>query len=212
MQLQELLEETLNTASLECWAEESTPTPVRASGATPFGGVVAAGDGGCVGAVRRFPLASGGLPVGPPPRRPPSRPAAECSAAGRCRRNRGADRLRVVLAVRRDRSGLEALVRRAAVAAAGETPVAAFLSELKERHDLSAAELLVDGFGSLTALARTDLSGQLEYTERDKIEKWFQTLKMRVERFHNTWNGGLASAARWLCRPSTCCGNGQPAL
>ena len=80
----------------------------------------------------------------------------------------------------------------------GTTPAAAFLSELKERHDLSAAELLVDGFGYLTALARTDLSGQLEYTERDKIEKWFQTLKMRVERFHNTWNGGLASAARWL--------------
>ena len=57
---------------------------------------------------------------------------------------------------------------------------------------------MVDGFGYLTALARTNLSGQLEYTERDKIEKWFQTLKMRVKRFHNTWNGGLASAARWL--------------
>ena len=80
----------------------------------------------------------------------------------------------------------------------GTTPAAAFLSELKERHDLSEAELLVDGFGYLTALSRTDLSGQLEYTDRDKIEKWFQTLKMRVERFHNTWNGGLASAQRWL--------------
>ena len=32
MQLQELLEETLNTATIECWAEESTPTPVRALG------------------------------------------------------------------------------------------------------------------------------------------------------------------------------------
>ena len=32
MHLQKLLEETLNTASLECWAEESTPTPVRAFG------------------------------------------------------------------------------------------------------------------------------------------------------------------------------------
>jgi putative transposase len=30
------------------------------------------------------------------------------------------------------------------------------------------------------------------------IEKWFQTLKMRVERFHNTWMGGRASAARWF--------------
>ena len=63
---------------------------------------------------------------------------------------------------------------------------AAFLSEPRERHNLSEAELLVDDFGYLTALSRTDLSGQLEYTDRDKIEKWFQTLKMRVERFHNT--------------------------
>ena len=30
--IQKLLEETLNTASLECWDEESTPTPVRALG------------------------------------------------------------------------------------------------------------------------------------------------------------------------------------
>ena len=73
-----------------------------------------------------------------------------------------------------------------------------FLSELKKRHDLSEAELLVDGFGYLTALARTDLSGQLEYTERDTIEKWFQTLKMRINRFTNSWNGGLASVARGL--------------
>jgi putative transposase len=30
------------------------------------------------------------------------------------------------------------------------------------------------------------------------IEKWFQTLKMRIERFHNTWMGGRASATHWL--------------
>ena len=59
-------------------------------------------------------------------------------------------------------------------------------------------ELLVDGFGYLTALARADLSGQLEYTERDKIEKWFQTSKMRAERFHTVWNGGFVSAVSWL--------------
>ena len=88
-------------------------------------------------------------------------------------------------------TGLEAVARRAAVAAV-------FLPELKERHDLSEAKLLVDGFDYLTALSRTDLSGQLEYTERNKIEKWFQTLKMRVESFHNTWNGGFASVAHWL--------------
>ena len=32
MQLQELLEETLNTASLECWDDDSTPAPVWALG------------------------------------------------------------------------------------------------------------------------------------------------------------------------------------
>ena len=47
-------------------------------------------------------------------------------------------------------------------------------------------------------LARTDLRGELEYIHRNKIEKWFQTLKMRVTRFHNTWTASAASAARWL--------------
>ena len=50
----------------------------------------------------------------------------------------------------------------------------------------------------MTALARTDLRGDLDYVCRNKIEKWFQTLKMRVKRFHNTWTGSAASAARWL--------------
>ncbi len=80
----------------------------------------------------------------------------------------------------------------------GTRPASAFLSELKERHDLSEAEFLVDGMGYLTALARTDLGGHLDYVTRNLIEKWFQTLKMRVERFHSTWMGGRASAARWL--------------
>ena len=50
----------------------------------------------------------------------------------------------------------------------------------------------------LTALAQNDLGGHLDYTTRNLIEKWFQTLKMRVERFHNTWMGARTSAARWL--------------
>ena len=57
---------------------------------------------------------------------------------------------------------------------------AAFLRELEQQHDLSNTEFLVDGFGYLTALARTDLSGALNYVRRNKIEKWFQTLKMWV--------------------------------
>ena len=52
-----------------------------------------------------------------------------------------------------------------------------------------------EGFGYLTALARTDLCGDFEYVHRNKIEKWFQTLKMWVKRFHNTWTGSAALAA-----------------
>ena len=88
-----------------------------------------------------------------------------------------------MLAVRRDRPRFEAVVRCAAVAAA-------FLSGLKEGHDLSTAGLLVRRLRlSDRALARSNLSGQPEYTDRNTIEKWFQTLKMRINRFHNFWNG-----------------------
>lgn len=78
----------------------------------------------------------------------------------------------------------------------GTRPASAFLSELKEHHDLSETEFLVDGMGYLTTLAQTDLSGHLDYVTRNLIEKWFQTLTMRVDSFHNTWTGGRASAAR----------------
>lgn len=56
--------------------------------------------------------------------------------------------------------------------------------------------------GYLTALARTDLDGHLDYVMRNLIEKWFQTLKMRVTRFHTIWNGSAASAGS-LPSPST---------
>ena len=52
--------------------------------------------------------------------------------------------------------------------------------------------------GYLTALARTDLSGDLNYSERNIVEKLFQTFTMRIGRFHETWNGSQASAERWL--------------
>ena len=39
--------------------------------------------------------------------------------------------------------------------------------------------------GSLTALTCHELSGHLNCTERNYIEKWFQTLTMRIDRFHS---------------------------
>jgi len=80
----------------------------------------------------------------------------------------------------------------------GRDPAEQFLAELKEKHRVSDAEFLVDGMGYLTALARTDLGGELNYTDRNIVEKFFQIYTMRIERFHETWNGSQASAERWL--------------
>jgi putative transposase len=80
----------------------------------------------------------------------------------------------------------------------GRDPAEQFLNELKENHRVSDAECLVDEVGYLTALARIDLSGELNYTDRNIVEQLFQTYTMRIERFHETWNGSQASAERWL--------------
>ncbi|MFC4989630.1 DDE-type integrase/transposase/recombinase [Saliphagus infecundisoli] len=80
----------------------------------------------------------------------------------------------------------------------GRDPAETFLDELKEKHRVGDAEFLVDGMGYLTALARTDLIGHLDYSERNIVEKLFQMYTMRIERFHETWNGSQASAERWL--------------
>ncbi len=69
---------------------------------------------------------------------------------------------------------------------------------LAEKHDLSETTFLVDGMGYLTALARCELRGHLDYVDRNLIEKWFQTFAMRIDRFHQTWMGSRVSAARWL--------------
>ncbi|MFC6765489.1 IS6 family transposase [Natrinema soli] len=82
----------------------------------------------------------------------------------------------------------------------GTDPAAAFLQWLTEKHDVSDTEFLVDGGGYLTALFRHELSGQLNYTDRNHIEKWFQTVAMRIDRFHSFWRGSPASARRWLRR------------
>jgi len=79
----------------------------------------------------------------------------------------------------------------------GRNPAEEFLNDLKEKHRVSDAEFLVDDMGYLTALARTDLRGELNYTDRNIVKKLFQTYMMQIERFHKTWNGIQASAERW---------------
>jgi transposase-like protein len=82
----------------------------------------------------------------------------------------------------------------------GTDPAAAFLHRLTEKHDINDAEFLVDAGGYLTALARRELSGQLNYSDRNHIEKWFQTVAMRIDRLHSFWRGSQSNARRWLQR------------
>ncbi|ELY56422.1 transposase [Natronococcus jeotgali DSM 18795] len=82
----------------------------------------------------------------------------------------------------------------------GTDPAAAFLHRLTEKHDIDDTEFLVDAGGYLTALSRHDLSGHLNYSDRNTIEKLFQTVSMRIDRFHSFWRGSPASARRWLRR------------
>ena len=79
-------------------------------------------------------------------------------------------------------------------------PTAAFLARLMEYYDLSEVELLVDSFGYWTPLSRVGLSGQVEYSGRNHIERWSQTLKQQTDRFHTIWNSGPAVPRRWLQR------------
>ena len=79
-------------------------------------------------------------------------------------------------------------------------PAAAFLHRLTENHDVADTEFLVDAGGYLTALARHDLSGHLDYHDRNHIEKWFQTVTMRIDRFHSCWRSSQSPARRWLRR------------
>lgn len=80
----------------------------------------------------------------------------------------------------------------------GTDPAAAFLHRLTEKDDLDDTVLLVDSYGYLTAHSRLGLSGQLDYVDRNRTEKWFHTLKMRVDRFHNSWVDSRSSVREFL--------------
>lgn len=75
----------------------------------------------------------------------------------------------------------------------------AFLHRLTEKHDLDETTFLVDGYGYSTALARLGLSGRRDYTDRNHIERWFQTFKVRTDRFHTSWVGSRQAVREW-CR------------
>ena len=86
----------------------------------------------------------------------------------------------------------------ASISSNGEEPIQqlSFFQQLAGKHDLSDAEFLVDGYGYLTALFRVGLSDHLDYIDRKLIEKWFQTLKMRTDRFDHSWVGSRPATAQ----------------
>jgi len=79
----------------------------------------------------------------------------------------------------------------------GTDPEAEFLHRLTEKHDVSETVLLVDGGRHPTVSLRHESSGQLNYRDRNHLEKLFQTVTMRIDRFHSIWTGSSASARRW---------------
>jgi len=74
------------------------------------------------------------------------------------------------------------------------------LIHLPKATEISLRKLCTSGRrgGYLTVLARTGFDGELNYTNRNIVEKLFQTIPMRISRFHETCNTSLASADHWL--------------
>jgi len=194
----ELLRESLDTANLECWERERTATPVRAL-------AVRLHATGCSLRETQAILRLFGVQrshqaifqwvhrvadsVPDPPEAQPKRVAVDETAVkinGELSWLYAAIDLDTKLILGVDLFGTH-----------GTDPAAAFLHRLSEKHDLSEAVFLVDGFGYQTALARLGLSGRRDYTDRNLIEKWFHTLKMRIDRFHNSWVGSRSSVRRW---------------
>jgi len=60
----------------------------------------------------------------------------------------------------------------------------AFLYRPTENHDIAETEFLVDAGGYLTVIVRHELSGHLDYEDRNHIEKWFQMITIWINRFH----------------------------
>jgi putative transposase len=199
MRNQELLKEALNSANLECWERERTATPVRAF-------AVRLHATGCSLRETKEILRLFGVErshqaicqwvhrvadsVGDPPTAQPSRVAVDETAIkinGEWSWLYAAIDLDTKLILDVELFGRH-----------GTDPAAAFLHGLREKHDLSDAVFLVDQFGYRTALSRLGLNGRVDYTDRNRIEKWFHTLKMRIDRFHNSWVGSRASAREWL--------------
>ena len=62
----------------------------------------------------------------------------------------------------------------------------------------------------LTTLFRLELSGHLEYHNRNHIEKGFHTPMMRIGRFHLSWVGSRWGVRQWLASFVHCYNSQRP--
>lgn len=199
MLLSDLLKETFAVENLECWQRERTPTPVRAFGVRLTAAGLSIRETTAVLGLLGVDRSHGAVwqwihrladSLADPPTAKPSRVAVDELAVrinGELHWLYAAIDTETKLLL-----GAELFERR------GTDAATEFLRSLTRTHDLADTVFLVDGYGYLTALARLDLSGRLDYSFRNHIEKWFHTLRMRIDRFHASWVGSQASAQQWL--------------
>ena len=201
MTLADLLRETLDVDRDEVWENERTPTPVRVFGVRMHSMELSVREVAAVLELLGVDRSHGAVwnwthdlaeSQADPPTAEPSRVAVD-------EKQIEVDGERKWLYAAIDTES-KFLLEIDVYSGRGTDPAAAFLHRLTEKHDVSDTQFLVDGGGYLTALFRHDLSGQLDSQERNHIEKWFQTVSMRIDRFHSFWRGSQSSARRWLQR------------
>jgi len=199
MPLSDLLRENFATDDLECWQRERTPTPVRAFGVRLTAAGLSIRETTAVLRLLGVDRSYGAVwqwihrladSLADPPTATPSRVAVDELAVrlnGELHWLYAAIDTETKLVL-----GAELFEQR------GTDAATAFLRSLDRKHEFADTVFLIDGYGYLTALARLDLSGRLDYSFRNHIEKWFHTLRMRIDRFHTSWVDSQASAQQWL--------------
>ena len=199
MLLSNLLKGSLDTATLECWQRERTATPVRAFAVRLHASSLSLRETESIlrllGVERSFQaifqwvhrLADS---VSDPPKATPRRVAVDETAV-----KINGEWSWLYAAIDLD---TKAVLDVALFKHHGTDPAAAFLHGLCETHDCSEAVFLADAFGYRTAISRLGLNGRVDYTDRNLIEKWFHTLKMRVDRFHTSWVGSRLSVRQLI--------------
>lgn len=198
MQLADLLRKTLDVDSKDVWENERTPTPVRRFAVRLHTAGLSLRETVAIlellgvdrshGAVWQWTHRLADSEPNPP-RAQPARVAVDETAV-----QIGTDWYWLYAAVDLDSLYLldiEVYSRH------GTDTAAAFLHKLSEAYDVSETDFLVDAFGYRTALSRVGLSGRVEHYDRNHIEKWFHTFKMRTDRFHTCWVGSRPAVQEW---------------